>query len=60
MRVMNKKIWPHQRTVKVVDLERHDKMHNWCKENSSHWYLNGDTFCFSNEKEFLVFCMKWA
>jgi hypothetical protein len=60
MRIMNKSIWPYQRTIEFQDLEHSDNMYNWCKKNVDHWYLNGNTFCFSNEQSFLLFCMKWS
>lgn len=60
MRVMNKAIWPYQTSIDYKDIDHSDAMYNWCKEKASNWYLNGNTFCFSNEKEFLMFCLRWA
>ena len=58
-RIMNKAIWPFQVKVPFEDMDHSDAMYNWCKEKVPQWYLNGDTFCFADEKQFLMFCLKW-
>jgi hypothetical protein len=60
MRIMNKAIWPFQVTIPFDDNEQSDSMYNWCKEKYQCWYLNGNTFCFQDEKEFLMFCLRWS
>ena len=60
MRIMNKSIWPYQKTINFQDMDHSDAMYNWCKAHVDHWYLNGNTFCFNDEKKFLMFCLKWS
>jgi hypothetical protein len=60
MRTMNKAIWPFQVTIPFSNNEQSDSMYNWCKDKYQRWYLNGNTFCFQDEKEFLMFCLRWA
>jgi hypothetical protein len=59
---MNKSIWPFQ-----INLE--DKLgeaEEWCRNNLYHggyyepnWYRNGETFCFKDEKEAMLFSLRW-
>jgi len=65
-RVMNKSIWPFQVEIPFTGNEQSDAMYKWCEEKLYHgghyepnWYLCGNTFCFKDEKEFLMFCLKW-
>ena len=62
MRVMNKSIWPFQIRVEN-DLA---EMEKWCRDNLYHggyyepnWYRNGQTFCFKDEKECMMFSLRW-
>jgi len=66
MRVMNKNIWPFQTKIQMVSSE---DMFRWCQEKLYHggyyepnWYYNSDTntWCFKDEKEFTMFCLRWA
>ena len=58
---MNKAVWPHQTTVPFRSNDHSDDMYIWCKEKFTQgWYLNGNTFCFKNEQEFLMFCLRWS
>ena len=66
MRVMNKSIWPYQTRVQLVDS---DDVFRWCEKNLYHgghyepnWYYNftTGTWCFKDEKEFTMFCLRWA
>lgn len=66
MRVLNKKIWQH--TIKMPrqmnqDLDSFDKKYDWLMENlsSDSWYIvNGDTYYFKKEEEFLFFLLRWS
>ncbi len=58
-RIMNKAIWPFQIEIPFTGNEQSDAMYNWCEEKYKNWYLCGNTFCFQDEKEFLMFCLKW-
>lgn len=60
MRVMNKEWWPYQVEVPFEDIEQSDGMYNWCEQKVEHWYLNGNTFCFQDEKAYLMFCLKFV
>lgn len=62
MRVMNKSIWPFQ--IKIED--KLGEAETWCKNNLYHggyyepnWYRNGETFCFKDEKECMLFSLRW-
>ena len=58
---MNKAVWPHQTSVPFRSNDHSDDMYIWCTEKCTQdWYLNGNTFCFKNEQEFLMFCLRWA
>ena len=66
MRVTNKSIWPYQITMPPCDIETWQKRKNWMGENLYHgghyepkWYINGDTYCFQDEKEYLYFRLVW-
>ncbi len=66
MRVMNKKIWPYQIKLDNGDTEVFANRLRWLKENLYHggyyepkWYVNGDTYCFQDEKEYLHFLLVW-
>ena len=65
MRIMNKNIWPFQTKVKKDG----DDVHRWCQEKLYHgrhyepnWYYNSDTgtWCFKDEREYLMFCLRWV
>ena len=62
MRVMNKSIWPFQINVE----DKLGEAEAWCRENLYHgghyepnWYRNGQTFCFKDEKECIMFSLRW-
>lgn len=59
-RIMNKAVWPFQKEVEFRGNEHSDTMYKWCEEKIPEWYLNGNTFCFKDEKEFLMFCLRWG
>ncbi len=57
MRVLNKKYWPHQVTVKdTQDAER------WCYDNfkSGNWRNIGRYFAFKNGQDATMFMLRWA
>ena len=65
MRVLNKSIWPHQTRVNGNS----DDIFIWCQQKLYHgghyepnWYYNYETntWCFKDEKEFTMFCLRWA
>lgn len=65
MRVMNKSHWPFQ--VKI-DASSITMVTLWCRENlypggyyEPNWYFNSDTntWCFRDEQEYLLFCLRW-
>lgn len=61
MRVMNKTIWPFQSRVQLVS---GDDIYRWCEENlyhGGHYYnQNTNTWCFKDQKEFMMFCLRWG
>ena len=66
MRVMNKSIWPFQTKLEPIDT---DEVFTWCQEKlyyggyyEPNWYYNWDTstWCFKDEKEFMMFCLRWS
>lgn len=65
MRVLNKSIWPFQTKVKGDS----NDIHHWCQEKLYHggyyepnwtWNSATNTWCFKDEKEFTMFCLRWA
>jgi hypothetical protein len=60
MRIMNKAVWPHQTTVPFRGNDHSDEMYMWCDLKIKDWYLNGNTFCFKHETDFLMFCLRWG
>lgn len=56
---MNKAIWPFQVDIDFQGNDHSDAMYNWCSKNVEKWYLNGNTFCFNDEKQYVMFCLKW-
>ncbi len=65
MRVMNKNIWPFQTRANGNS----DDIFRWCREKLYHgghyepnWYYNieTNTWCFKDEKEFTLFCLRWS
>ena len=66
-RIMNKSIWPYQYTMPPCDIETYKERKKWMMENLYHggyyepkWYINGDTYCFQDEKEMLHFMLRWS
>ena len=66
MRVLNKNIWPYQIEIKNQNL---DDVVKWCQEKLYHgghyepnWCFNDrtSTWCFKDDKEFTMFCLRWA
>lgn len=66
MRVMNKSLWPFQTKLRNVNS---DDVFIWCREKLYHgghyepnWYYNDstNTWCFKDEKEYMMFCLRWA
>jgi hypothetical protein len=65
-RVLNKSIWPYQVFIERGDIKEFGKRVQWLKDNLYHggyyepkWYVNGDTYCFQDEKEYLHFLLVW-
>lgn len=59
-RKMNKKIWPYQITVKHLDESNESIVWLRKKFDKHQWYQNGTCVCFKDEKEYLMFCLKWS
>lgn len=66
MRVLNKSVWPFQIQI---DMSSITVATLWCRENlypgghyEPNWYYNSDTgtWCFKDESEYLLFCLRWA
>jgi hypothetical protein len=59
MRTMNKSIWPYQ--VKMSARDDWNEILCWCDANiKNRYYVNNNTFCFTDEKESLLFNLRWA
>jgi len=62
MRVLKKTIWPYQIKIKR-DLKGFDPRVEWLEEKipEGRWYIIAPhTFCFKNEKDALMFSLKWS
>ncbi len=62
MRVLKKTIWPYQIKIKR-DLEGFDPRVEWLEEKvpRDRWYvISPYTFCFKNEKDAIMFSMRWS
>lgn len=63
-RYLNKKIWPHQITMKVLD-EDPDPRSDWLEEKleKTRWHvvsgMVSETYCFKEEKDMLYFLLVW-
>lgn len=66
-RHMNKQWWPHQVTIesknRIMDDPEWTKRKNWLRKNFDTmvgvYYINGDTYCFTDEKDMLHFLLVW-
>lgn len=66
-RHMNKQWWPHQVTIesknRIMDDPEWTKRKNWLRKNLDTmvgvYYINGDTYCFTDEKDMLHFLLVW-
>lgn len=68
-RHINKHWWPHQVTLSIKN--KHDQPENdqwisrqkWLRENTNiligDYLINGDTYCFTDEKDMLHFMLVW-
>lgn len=64
-RHMNKQWWPHQVTIesknRIMDDPEWTKRKNWLRKNLDTmvgvYYINGDTYCFTDEKDMLHFML---
>ena len=66
-RHMNKIWWPHQVTLEIKDKHGHpdkDKWaerRNWLRDHldtmNGIYYINGETYCFTDEKDMLHFLL---
>lgn len=62
-RIMNKTIWPHQITFDPCDFDVWGNRKNWLRDNFSKqpesYYINGDTYCFRNQRDLIHFSLVW-
>ena len=67
-RHMNKQWWPHQVTIAVEERTVSDdskwiERRNWLRNHTDSmigvYYINGDTYCFTEEKDMLHFLLVW-
>lgn len=66
-RILNKKIWPHQVTLKPCELSEWAKRKDWLvthlpentKPREYRWYINGDTYGFKTETDLIHFTLVW-
>lgn len=66
-RHMNKNWWPHQVTLSIKDKHGQPEndqwisRQNWLREHLDTmigiYYINGDTYCFTDEKDMLHFLL---
>jgi hypothetical protein len=62
MRVLNKLIWPHQVKVKEIPIDYGvDVRTRWVAENVSKdkWRINGNTYCFADQDDAMLFKLTW-
>jgi len=59
MRVLNKRIWPHQFQMAVENMEANDDRIIWLKNNllRDDWRFNenNSTYCFANKDDAVMF-----
>ncbi len=63
MRVLKKTIWPHQVHCQPIPLYQHDPRIEWLEEKlpKERWYVVAPhTFCFKDQKDAVMFSLRWS
>jgi hypothetical protein len=64
MRVLNKRLWPHQFKMPVEHMEANTERIAWLRENLSRdeWRFNEDnsTYCFTNNDDAVMFKLSFT
>jgi hypothetical protein len=66
-RILNKKHWPHQTPVDTDELMKSggwdwdfDEIEFWCRVNfEKRWFRYNNVFCFSEDKDQMLFILRW-